>query len=120
MLNVIQPMLQFQSQIKVFHWNTSSFSQHMAFGKAYDAISEHVDDFVETFIGKYGRTESEIPFVLNLKPLFTENSTDSILSDFESYLQNFTQEIPDSTDLLNIRDSILGEVRHLRYMLSLS
>jgi len=120
MPNVIQPMLQFQTQLRVFHWNTTSFSQHSAFGKAYEDLDEHIDDFVETFIGKYGRLESEQQMTLSLKPLFTGNSTESILSEFESYLKSLTQDLGDNTDLLNIRDSILGVVNHLRYMLTLN
>lgn len=119
MISVIQPMLQFQSQLKVFHWNTTSFSQHNAFGKAYDEIGEHIDDFVETFIGVYGRTEAEQTFSLAIKPLFTGNSTDTILNEFSTYLKSMTGVI-DNTDLLNIRDSILGEVNHLKYMLTLT
>lgn len=120
MISVIQPLLQFQNQLKVFHWNTTSLAQHQAFGKAHDELLEHIDDFVETFIGKFGRTESEEAFTLSLKPLFTGNSTDSILSEFEDYLASFSEPLKECTDLLNIRDSILGEVHHLRYMLSLS
>jgi hypothetical protein len=120
MPNVIQPMLQFQSQLKVFHWNTTSFSQHNAFGKAYDDLGEHIDEFVETFIGKFGRTESDQVFTITLKPLFTGAATDSILSEFESYLKSMTPELGDNTDLLNLRDTILGVVNKLRYMLTLN
>lgn len=120
MISVIQPLLQFQNQLKVFHWNTTSFAQHNAFGKAHDELLEHIDGFVETFIGKYGRTESEGTFTLVLKPLFTGSFTDSVLNEFEVYLASFSESLKSDTDLLNIRDSILGEVHHLRYMLSLS
>jgi hypothetical protein len=36
------------------HWNTKSFSQHMALGDLYDDIISDIDDIVESYQGKNG------------------------------------------------------------------
>jgi DNA-binding ferritin-like protein len=116
-MEIILPMLQFQSQLKAWHWLTRSFSQHKAFGDAYDALSESVDTFVETYFGRYGR-ETAGGFVLNIKAETDPKTVQALIGDFKQYLSNMDKEIRDGSDLLNIRDEILGEVDHLIYMLT--
>ena len=38
----------------ILHFNTPSYSEHMALGIYYDEVSDLVDGFVEAFQGKYG------------------------------------------------------------------
>lgn len=38
----------------ILHFNTPSYSEHMALGTYYDEVSDLVDGFVEAFQGKYG------------------------------------------------------------------
>lgn len=120
-MKVLSPLVQFQNQLRVFHWQTESYAQHKAFGKAYKALDELVDTFMETFMGKYGKLESEEgKYVLELANL-KDAKVDTVLEEFLDYLETFNDsldKIKDS-DLLNIRDSIKGEVNHLKYLLAL-
>lgn len=117
-MNIIQPLLQFQSQLKVWHWMTKSFSQHKAFGEAYDSLSESIDTFVETYFGRYGR-EAVSGVTLSLKTQPDDKLIQNIISEFKVYLSAMDKEIKDGSDLFNIRDEILGEVDHLLYLLTL-
>ena len=117
-MNIIQPLLQFQSQLKTWHWMTKSFSQHKAFGKAYDSLSESIDTFIETYFGRYGR-ETVSGITLSIKPQLDDKLVQGIISEFKVYLSAMDKEIKDGSDLLNIRDEILGEVDHLLYLLTL-
>ena len=38
----------------ILHFNTPSYSEHMALGTYYNEVSDLVDGFVEAFQGKYG------------------------------------------------------------------
>jgi len=117
-MNVITPLIQFQQQLRIFHWQTDSYAQHKAFGKAYEELDELVDSFVEKFMGTFGRSKPTTTFVLELKPL-SQSNVDLALQHFIDYLKDMDDEIPDNTDLLNIRDEILGEIHQLKYLLSL-
>jgi len=117
-MNVVQPLLQFQSQLKLWHWMTKSFSQHSGFGDAYEAVSERVDDFVEVFFGRYGR-ETLRDVNLSLKASVEDTTIITILTGMRNYLAGMDKELKGATDLLAIRDDILGEVNHLVYRLSL-
>ena len=118
-MNVIGPLIQFQQQLRIFHWQTASFAQHKAFGKAYEDLDDMIDTFVETYMGIFGRSRPNITFQIHLRSL-NSNAVDEVCEQFCDYLRNMDEEIGGHTDLLNIRDSMLGEVHHLKYRLSLS
>jgi hypothetical protein len=119
-MQVITPLIQFQQQLRIFHWQTDSYAKHKAFGKAYEELDGLIDTFVEIFMGKFGRSKPTVTFQINLKPLNNEEIVEQVLTSFEAYLMDMSEELNSQTDLLNIRDSILAEVNHLRYRLSLS
>jgi len=116
-VNVIGPLIQFQQQLRIFHWQTESYAQHKAFGRIYESLDGLVDSFVETYMGKFGRAKPTLTYYIELKSL-NGNVVNDVLDGFVGYLDDMNNENL-STDLLNIRDSILGEVHTLKYLLSL-
>jgi hypothetical protein len=113
-------MLQMQKQYQIFHWQTTSFSQHKSFGKIYESLDENIDTFIETYMGKYGRVISASKFNLemsNYSDLNFINATDSYIE----FLINLTNVLDSNrdTDLLNTRDEILGSLNRLKYLLTL-
>jgi hypothetical protein len=114
------------NQLRVLHWQTFSFAEHEALGKAYNELSELFDKFVEVYYGKYGRPtdpESYKTDVMCYKH-FNSNaySVDlhiaSLVLEVNRTLESILTEA--DTELLNIRDEIIGEMNKLRYLLSLS
>jgi DNA-binding ferritin-like protein len=113
-------MLQMQKQYQIFHWQTTSFSQHKSFGKIYESLDENIDTFIETYMGKYGRVIAASKFNLemsNYSDLNFASATDSYI-EFLIGLNDMLDETRDS-DLLNTRDEILGSLNRLKYLLSL-
>jgi DNA-binding ferritin-like protein len=121
MVKVLSPLVQFQQQLRVFHWQTESYAQHKAFGKTYEALEDLIDGFVENFMGKYGKLEAEGgKYDIELHNL-KDAKVDSVLNEFLDYLDTFNDELDEKkdTDLLNIRDEIKGVVNTLKYLLTL-
>ena len=113
-------MLQMQKQYQIFHWQTTSFSQHKSFGNIYESLDENIDTFIETYMGKYGRVISASKFNLemsNYSDLNFLNATNSYI-EFLINLTNMLDTARD-TDLLNTRDEILGSLNRLKYLLTL-
>jgi hypothetical protein len=119
-MKLISPFLKIQQQLRIFHWQTESYAQHKAFGKAYEALDDLIDTFVETYIGKYGKVKAKLTYNIEL-----DNLTDSYMTyinDYITYLLSLNNELDSSkdSDLLNIRDEMLTVLNRLKYLLSLS
>lgn len=119
-MQLIAPLLKIQNQLRVFHWQTDSYAQHKAFGEAYESLNDTIDEFVEVFIGKYGKTRAKVSYKIEL-----DNLTDdyhATIDTFISYLTDITNHIDQEkdTDLLNIRDEMLSTLNRLKYLLTLN
>ena len=113
-------LLEAQTQFKIMHWQTKGYSRHNAFGMIYDTLSDLIDTFVEQAMGKYGRFVLEDgDKTIQLQNLSEINGKAMINTIAKSLIQ-FTDEF-DATDtnLLNIRDEMLGSVYQLSYLLTL-
>lgn len=117
MSRIIAQLIYLQLQMRIYHWQTKSYARHKAFGKFYDALGDLLDKFVETYQGVYGR----VAFAQSLDLRNLDESTDieKILTNAISMLSNEMEDIQANSDLLNIRDEIVGEMNHLRYLLTL-
>lgn len=123
-MNFITNLLTLQNQMRVFHWQTQhkvgSFAQHNAFGTAYEELDEKIDDFIEIYQGKNGAImASGGTFNLTLHNLSdnAEDFVDEYISYLVEYVPQSLQEV--DTDLLNIRDEMLGILNQTKYRLKL-
>jgi len=118
-MQLFAPLLRIQNQLRIFHWQTESFAQHKAFGKAYEELDGLIDQFVEVYMGKYGRSKAKIAYNIEL-----QNFEEQYLLVIDTYidhlisLNNELDAVMDS-DLLNIRDEMLGLFNRLKYLLTL-
>jgi len=119
-VKIIVPLVQFQQQLRIFHWQTESYAQHKALGKAYENLDGLIDSFVETFMGKYERLKAnEGNYAFNLINLEGAD-INNLINEFIIYLDTYENELDEKdTDLFNIRDEIKGECNTLKYLLTL-
>ena len=113
-------LLEAQIQFKIMHWQTKGYARHNAFGMIYDTLTDLIDTFVEESMGKYGRfTLEDGDKTIQLQNLSEINGKAMINTIAQSLVQ-FTDEF-DATDtnLLNVRDEMLGSVYKLSYLLTL-
>jgi hypothetical protein len=99
---------------------TMKHPRHVASDKLFSELAESVDKFIEVYIGKYGRpkiTDFDIK-VINLN-----NKT---IIDFLTLAVNKLTDITldkidltKDTDLLNIRDEIIGAINQTLYLFTL-
>jgi hypothetical protein len=132
MLSIVSPLLTILNQIKIYHWQTKSFSEHKALDMAYEALEESIDDFVEVYQGTFGRVKSASgQFLFELENLQTENlpSEEGVesadlqekIDQWITYLKSFNNDadLNDKSDLLNIRDEMLATLNKLKYLINL-
>lgn len=109
-----------QSQLKILHWQTKQYARHMAFGSTYDELDELIDAFVEGAMGKYGRFELSDE-EKNIELVNTEEmDIEGFIDTMRKALVQIGDQLEDSdTDLLNLRDEMLGLINKLGYLLTL-
>lgn len=121
-MNIITKLLTVQAQLRVYHWQTKSYAEHKALGKLYEGLDGLIDTFVETLSGKKGGVPSAKDNFTFVAENYKDNKTVvAFLDEFSVYL---TQDVPTmldgkDTDLLNIRDEMLGAVNQTKYLLRL-
>ena len=113
--------LQLRNQIKLYHWQTRIYARHIATDKILEKLDTAIDSFVEIYLGKYGRsrlTAKQGTFILHN---LTEAGAAKLLQQSVKYLQGtLTKSLKEhDTDLINLRDEIIGELHQLLYLFSL-
>ena len=121
MTSLMSTFLGIQSQFKVFHWQTQSYAKHIAYGGIYDTLSELSDEFMETYMGKYGRVALEGESDAILLGNIGEVNIEEFLGTITDFLLSLNHKLDSNrdSDLLNIRDEMLGAINKLKYLLTL-
>ena len=117
--SIVTEMLTIRNQIKLYHWQTGSFARHKATDDLTAALDTAIDSFIETYMGKYGRPKVSGTIKLSN---FSESAARSFVAQKRKYLEvDLPRKIkPSDTDLLNVRDEILGELNKVLYLFTLA
>lgn len=118
----ITQFLAFLNQLKVLHWQTKSYAQHIALGEAYETLDELFDKFVEIYYGKYGRPEKEMEYGYKAYSYRSDNVVNIIQEYKDAIMASLAEDLSSGSnnDLLNIKDEIEGEINQLLYLLTLN
>jgi DNA-binding ferritin-like protein len=115
--------LEMLMMVKLFHWKTKSFATHKATDDLYTKLNANIDSFIEVLLGKTGtRIDLMSNKSIKLVDLSSTESLKSEIASFKSYLVNLNDNKAmkqmTNTDLLNIRDTILGDLNQFLYLLT--
>jgi len=120
--HIVKVFLEMMHMVKLYHWKTTSYAEHKATDELHGRISEHIDKFVEVLLGK---DASRVQMMVDKMNLLDMNNTREIKEviykyiDFLTSMNHYFDPNKDS-DLLNIRDEILGDLNQFLYLLTLS
>ena len=125
--HMITYMLQMLMTVKLYHWNTLSFSTHKATDELYGTLNTLIDQFVEVLLGKHNNvSERNKHEILTIKTLHLHSYKDNgkfkqQLEMYKKYLVGLSKHFSngENTDLLNIRDEILATLNKISYLLTL-
>lgn len=109
--------------IKLYHWKTYSYATHKATDELYSKFNENMDKFIEVLLGKTGmRIDLTNKKQISLYDLSNTPQLINKVNSFKSYLVNLTNnkaiKVMTNSDLLNIRDEMLGDMNQFLYLLS--
>ena len=118
---IIQFFFTMREQIKLYHWQTKSFSRHKATDEIIGKLDESIDKFVEVYMGKYGRPRLG-PKTNSIKlSNMSESAAQKFIKGCIKAIQNMRSRLNDrvDSDLINISDEMLADLNQLLYLFSL-
>jgi len=117
---MIDKLLGLQNQLRMYHWQTTSYSEHKALGKAYEALDASIDTFVETWMGIHGK----VSVAGGIRMTLLDYASGAVTKLLDQATEFFTtgelgSALNGNTDLANIRDEMLATVNRTKYLLTL-
>ena len=111
--------------IKLFHWKTTSYATHKATDDAYAKLNANMDSFIEILLGK-SQIRTDLTNQKSIKLIDCKSQEEFVqhVKAFNGYLINLNDNkimkstLMTNTDLFNIRDTIVGDMNQLMYLLS--
>lgn len=122
---VICMFLEMLNTIKVYHWKTYSYPTHKATDELYSSLGKKTDKFVEILLGKFGnRANLAKTKSIPIKDMNTPEEFKREINRYKSFLVGLTDhptmKLMSNTDLLNIRDDIMGDMNQFLYLATMS
>ena len=118
--NIAIVFLGIRDNVKIYHWQTKSYSRHKASDKLSNLLGDLMDKFLEVMQGSRNKRiqiGNELPIIIKNQ---TDTSIVTILKQFRDWLIK-NDGLPSfltktDTELLNIRDEILAAVNQTLYL----
>jgi hypothetical protein len=122
--NIVILCLEILNNVKLYHWKTLKHSEHKATDDLYGNLNDKIDEFIEVLIGKDGQ-RINLSGKKSIKIYDFNNllAFKNYIEKAKKYLINMTNSknmgAPENSDLLNIRDEILGILNKFTYLMTL-
>jgi len=113
---------QLQNQLKLYHWQTPVYARHLASDSLLNGLLPQIDTFMEILQGKKNQ---RIGMNTNNVSISIQTYDDDHIID---YLRNVVKDLMNiektfggvvtskDTDLLNIRDDMVGQINKALYL----
>lgn len=128
----IVSFLELLNTVKIYHWSTLSYATHKATDELHGKLSELVDSFIEIYIGhcsRRGGSGSGVPVFrfpsgksacIAFRECKSLDAFRKVLDDNIAHLEGMTDSLNGYTDLINIRDEMVGALAQALYLCSLA
>lgn len=121
-MSFVEQFLFIQQNIRLYHWTTPIYNQHIVSGELYEKLDKLFDKFIETYMGKFNKIQFKK--ITTVSEPLTDKTILSLLKKFKQFLLAdlefvLSSEQMTNNDLKNIRDDILGEVNQFIFLLRL-
>jgi len=115
-------LLLLRNQLKLYHWQTRVYARHIATDKVLEELDELIDQYVEVYMGKYGRPKlTGADAVIHLHNLSEAGASKLLSASVKHLLGPFVKHLnkDKDTDLINIRDEMVAHLHQLSYLFTL-
>ena len=106
--------------VKLYHWKTFSYAQHKATDELYSSLNDHMDKFVEIMLGKDDSRLENLSKHLELLNTSSKSEFKDRIYKYRDFLVKLNSMLDKEfdSDLLNVRDELLGDINQFLYLLT--
>lgn len=112
---ITQTLLEILMYVKLQHWNTREYNEHIATDELYQSLNSKIDKFIEILLAKKN-------IKINIPSIYIDTKTNFVkkMRNYETFLLNINSMLPSDkiSDLITIRDDILGDINRAIYLFS--
>jgi len=111
----------FRQQLHIYHLQTESYARHKASDELLENLTLYIDTTIETYSGKYGRVKFSGPTNIVIDNLNDDHGMSLLDNMIKYFLKEFPKYLDPAvdTDLLNLRDDIVGKINQTKYLYTL-
>jgi hypothetical protein len=114
-IHFIKKFLKFSNELKMYHWKTESYSRHKASDKLFKEIGDLADQFIESYMGKYGRVPDNFSYNITVS-YYSDLDGPRLLKEYMTFLIDL--KVPDEF-LCHIRDEMASKLSQSLYLFTL-
>lgn len=114
--SLILALIEAQDQTRIYHWGTSSFAEHNAFGSLYDSIASALDKIAESSM-KDG-TRFNLESYISVENYDTKGAQ-KYISDLSESICRMCENDKLCCDIQNILQDLLADINKTLYLLTL-
>lgn len=104
--------MELEALLRLYHWSTHSFARHKASCEAIADVIASMDTVIETLLGHYGR-DSILPDKVQIQvPKVSDEAIKTYIEQAKGTLRKWDSIFVGRTDILNLRDDLLGKLTH--------
>lgn len=119
---IVHLMMTLRDQVKLYHWQTMKYPRHIATNDLLVKLDTNIDQFVEVYIGRYGRPKLGGKTASIHLRNHSDKEAEKMIREAIDWLEN---DLPrklkkTDTELFNIRDTILQDLNQTLYLFTLN
>jgi hypothetical protein len=118
--HIVKLFLEMLNMVKLYHWKTHSYAQHKATDELYGKLNDLIDQFIEVLLGKDASRIKMLEKRIDLIDSKNVSDFKARIYEYREFLidMNMYFDIKRDSDLLNIRDEILGTINQFLYLMT--
>jgi len=106
------------TQIKLYHWSTMQYGVHKALDDLHGSLSDKVDQFVESYIGRFKK--QPLPaMTLKMEAVNDISKLEKYLEQARDSLKTIAKAVSKESQLLNILDEMVADIDKTVYLIHL-
>ena len=106
-------------QLKLYHWQTPIYARHIASDTLHTALLPLIDKFMEIYQGKKDRRVGYSSMAMPVQTTIVQLDDEKISDYLRECIKFLNTKIPfdkTDTDLMNIRDDMVGLINQTLYL----